>query len=1106
MDFSNFISKGRVSPYTLWNAYTHGRLTRIVGKTIRSLLQPGHDGDCVSMVLSAGNIPSWYSLPCDIEESDYICKRLAETSLLPLPNHIATSVNYSKCSMQEVYAVNKCYFLNEATEFGSRVNVVIGNTEQRYFVHLLQCLNAVTSMNYQLQIKTTDAKMTHNNNHLCTLIESSTLVVNGNKIQNNIQDRKCIPTNTSKTFYIFPGRNITSDCESNQVRCKDGTCISQEYFCFDDISCSSKSCACGNEVKLVYDKHYCRHLCVLQNCSCPPHYFQCGSGGCIQFTLICDGKADCVDASDEMCQYSTRFIPDQKDSSHKSKTEGLYLIGHGFFCLGYHCPSGECIPLRYVNDLIPDCSGGQAEDENLFLHMVYHEEHFDCVGRSYHACVAGLPVCFPLNKLCLFDSDEEHNILLCRNGAHLQDCTYINCTNSYKCPQSYCIPFHRVCNGRPDCIHGEDEQMCDDYICKSLLRCKGSRICVHPDQICDGESHCPNDDDEGFCDWKSCSLNCTCVGYSMICTNVLTLPPLQAEYMRHMSVSKSYIPNPHFQNICYQTQLAHLNLSNNHIRDICNPFYSDCEFYNSLFLLDLAHNMIKTLRPSCFKKLTSLKVISLAHNNLQIIYGSAFFGLSLEYLDIKYTKITEITKTFLHGTLSIGMFDMRDIYLNFMDQYAENALSYFTEFIFNDPRLCCVISRAKICQKNVHLLISCPTILPHRHLGCISIVVGCFVIFLNVIGLIINVKLYKTSLHAETVSYLMSINVLLGTYLPLIGSVDIYYGQRIVLLHASWTKSILCNFIEVSSSTALMISLCLNGLLMFMTVGAVTRVNFHIIKRRLATGMLLMTAFTFIINLIPSLLKESKYPEADASGILCNILGASTVRSFSQHALSGIICIMMVSLLMYMLYGTITVIIYINRTTKEVLKFAESETAKNDARKRMVCKRMCELVFGMFMITLPYPLLKFSSIWRDDISQILHVGVMLSTIIVETFYIPLAYVYQPLLNRNCKRCGWNKLYLRVPKWNNVWMFRDSGTIFFTCKYGMHSVLQYSSKTLCTPRISAIITISRFKNGLLQFQQKSTLHTFQDWSPGGLICPKYNKIELHNIDLFGTTGY
>ena len=29
--------------------------------------------------------------------------------------------------------------------------------------------------------------------------------------------------------------------------------------------------------------------------------------------------------------------------------------------------------------------------------------------------------------------------------------------------------------------------------------------------------------------------------------------------------------------------------------------------------------------------------------------------------------------------------------------------------------------------------------------------------------------------------------------------------------------------------------------------------------------------------------------------------------------------------------------------------------------------------------------------------------------------------------------------------------------------------------------------------------------FKDWSPGGIICFKYNHYALHNIDLSGTTG-
>ena len=466
MKFNNFVTYGRFSPFTLWNMYTHGQLSRINWKPIGSRLQPGGDGDCVSMILSGGKIPSWYSFPCHIETREYICKRLAETAWLPFSNHLVSSgASYSKCNFQEVYAINKCYLLGQATRFWPRDNADIEVSVKVYLVHLFQCLTAVTSMTYQVQ--TSNANTTDINEQLCFLITYNSPFTGNTK--NYIEERKCIPTNTSEIFHVFGGGSRKSECEFNQVLCDDGTCISQEHFCFDYISCSSERCTCHNGAQLVYDKYYCRHLCVPQNCSCPPHYFQCGSGGCIQFTLICDGKTDCLDASDELCGYLSRITSQQNVLKHKGQGEVLFLFDCRYYCLGYQCLSGECIPLTSVNDLFPDCPGGQAEDEQLFLRMVYLGEHFECLDRSHHPCVAGLPVCFPLGKLCVFDLDEEQNILWCRNGAHVSDCTYINCTNSYKCPQSYCIPFHRVCNSKPDCIHGEDEQMCDHYICKGLL-------------------------------------------------------------------------------------------------------------------------------------------------------------------------------------------------------------------------------------------------------------------------------------------------------------------------------------------------------------------------------------------------------------------------------------------------------------------------------------------------------------------------------------------------------------------------------------------------------------------------------------------------------------
>ena len=38
---------------------------------------------------------------------------------------------------------------------------------------------------------------------------------------------------------------------------------------------------------------------------CPDDHFQCSDGGCIQSDLICDGKSDCYDNSDEYLNYKS---------------------------------------------------------------------------------------------------------------------------------------------------------------------------------------------------------------------------------------------------------------------------------------------------------------------------------------------------------------------------------------------------------------------------------------------------------------------------------------------------------------------------------------------------------------------------------------------------------------------------------------------------------------------------------------------------------------------------------------------------------------------------------------------------------------------------------
>ena len=52
-----------------------------------------------------------------------------------------------------------------------------------------------------------------------------------------------------------------------------------------------------------------------------------------------------------------------------------------------------------------------------------------------------------------------------RGGEHLHMCADWRCPNMFKCPDSYCIHFKRVCDGNLDCQNGEDEEQCENYYC-----------------------------------------------------------------------------------------------------------------------------------------------------------------------------------------------------------------------------------------------------------------------------------------------------------------------------------------------------------------------------------------------------------------------------------------------------------------------------------------------------------------------------------------------------------------------------------------------------------------------------------------------------------------
>lgn len=73
-------------------------------------------------------------------------------------------------------------------------------------------------------------------------------------------------------------------CGLFDYKCHDGSCISEELVCDGKADCFNRT----DELMEVCEK-----------VRCPRYSFRCSYGACIDPTHVCDGRKDCLDGSDE---------------------------------------------------------------------------------------------------------------------------------------------------------------------------------------------------------------------------------------------------------------------------------------------------------------------------------------------------------------------------------------------------------------------------------------------------------------------------------------------------------------------------------------------------------------------------------------------------------------------------------------------------------------------------------------------------------------------------------------------------------------------------------------------------------------------------------------
>ncbi|KAK3885529.1 hypothetical protein Pcinc_009189 [Petrolisthes cinctipes] len=330
-----------------------------------------------------------------------------------------------------------------------------------------------------------------------------------------MEDPKFTQTQEGTHVQIKDEGGVKNYCESrykDYFRCDYGGCLKNRYHCDFIVDCLDGS-----------DERNCSRP------ECPKSFFECSNKECVTEGKICDGIYDCVDGSDESADFC------RPENFKQCKTGKRIHVN--FWCDGYiNCPfdhadendcnpqrcapgdfrcnsdGGRCLHLRFQCDGFCDCL--DCQDENTITCSLKRSSGIpDCekgksVGCNMHKWHMEKYRCLDKNYICdgaNFCGMKSSDYSMCLNATSdsCENMKEYNSRDLFFCndgPYGRCIDkARRVCNGKRDCLNGEDEENCDFSPCgPGEWQCDGGP-CVHESARCNLIYECKDRSDEMHC-------------------------------------------------------------------------------------------------------------------------------------------------------------------------------------------------------------------------------------------------------------------------------------------------------------------------------------------------------------------------------------------------------------------------------------------------------------------------------------------------------------------------------------------------------------------------------------------------------------------------------
>ena len=803
-------------------------------------IQPIHTSHCVAMASGDINQNPWIVIPCKSRFSGMvpICEKRSRRK-----NDGASSIRNLILAAQEcpegwTMVHSRCYILvSHPVDYpiGCPQAEELCSRQRGYLAWNVQLHQWLPLLRRWINDKIRNFIFMHSAQG-CLLVKNKRVHYNESiddwhTAQDNTLLHKSSPENVGHSLCETNSEIRKAMCSFSTASCGDGTCVLIHHWCDGVTDCPLDAMDEQNCSHVCTGSEQCFSSCPIETCTCSSLYFHCMSHGCIPMSKICDGISDCVHGEDETyCQ---------------------------------------------VKLVSAEHTGSSQPEIMLTVNVSSVRNNIPCSDPFSVPCMDNSGLCYHRAKHCTLDWDVAGRLMYCSSGFHLKWCASVQCPTMFKCPVSYCIPLRRVCDGRGDCPHREDEEGCSLLSCPGMLRCRGDQLCIHPREVCDGVINCPLSwDDETFCPTFICPIGCMCHGWAMVCHTEHFMGYMgNADKMVHFSTTSEIVVKD-LGWLSPMRSLRNLFLVNTGIFTLKKNVFI---FQAMLITLDLSKNKIHFLRTGCFDGLISLRYLSLSQNPIYEI-GIRSFSASpyLQTLDLSMMALTKLEMATFYGLKNLGSLNISSNWITYLDGEKFIGLKYLKDLdlrknpldvakgdifllfprqsissvYFDQSYFCCNAPGWINCTAGIVISSKCADLLGEGlSLRTYTGMVSLMVLGLNFLSITWNAGNMKQTAQMVLIINQSATDLITGSWLLICLIADQYYADVFYMTVYKWRTGLICHLFGTLASASLFLTTTFYFLLTldrYLHILQIAKLKKNIVT----LSVIVIWAFVLLVNII----------------------------------------------------------------------------------------------------------------------------------------------------------------------------------------------------------------------------------------------------------------